>query len=100
MITIEFYGYSNSDEYIDNTRVDVENVFQQYYPDSEEETIINKEEEEFKIIFKGDWSSPEDIDEDVIRDICSSNELYGHISIDNKINKSYYYDEDDEFVYR
>ena len=57
--------------------------------------MINKEEEEFEFIYKGEWSSPEDIDEDVIRDICQSNELYCHILIDNNINKSYYYDEDD-----
>ena len=47
-----------------------------------------------------DEPDPEDLDEDVLRDICVSNELYCHISIDDKINKSYYYDEDDEFVYR
>ena len=95
MITIMFTGYSVSDEYIQNTRVDVDDVFLQYYPDVDIETLINKEEEEFEFIYKGEWSSPEDIDEDVIRDICQSNELYCHILIDNKINKSYYYDEDD-----
>jgi len=100
MITIIFSGYSVSDEYIQNTRVDVDDVFLQYYPDVDIETLINKEEEEFEFIYKGEWSSPEDIDEDVIRDICQSNELYCHILIDNKINKSYYYDEDDEFVYK
>ena len=100
MIKVSFDGYSESDEYIDNIRINVEDVFQQYYPDSEEETIINKEEEEFSITFKGDWTSPEDLDEDVLRDICKSNEIYCNISIDDKINKSYYYDEDDEFVYR
>ena len=100
MITIMFTGYSASDEYIQNTRVDVEDVFLQYYPDADIETLINKEEEEFEFIFKGEWSSPGDINEDVIRDICQSNKLYCNISIDNKINKSYYYDEDDEFVYR
>ena len=100
MITIMFTGYSVSDEYIQNTRVDVEDVFLQYYPDVDIETLINKEEEEFEFIYKGEWSSPDDIDEDVIRDICQSNELCCHILIDNNINKSYYYDEDDEFVYR
>jgi hypothetical protein len=99
MIKVNFEGYSDSEEYIDNTRIEVEDVFQTHYPDSEEETIINKEEEEFKITFKGDWTSPEDIEEGVIRDICQSNELYCHILIDDKTNKSYYYDEDDEFVY-
>jgi len=54
MIKVEFDGYSDSDEYIDNTRIDVEDIFQLHYPDSEEETIINKEEEEFKITFKGE----------------------------------------------
>ncbi len=100
MITIMFTGYSASDEYIQNTRVEVDDVFLQYYPDVDIENLIKKEEEEFEFIYKGEWSSPEDIDEDVIRDICQSNELYCHISIDNNINKSYYYDEDDEFVYR
>ena len=100
MITVEFHGYSNADEYIDNTRVDVEDIFLQYYPDSECETMIFKEDEEFKFVFKGEWSSVEDIDEAVIRDICQSYELYGHIKINNEFNKSYYYDEDDVFVYR
>jgi hypothetical protein len=100
MIKVSFDGYSDSDEYINNTRINVEDIFQQYYPDAEEETIINKEEEEFKITFKGDWTSPEDLDEDVLRDICNSHELYCHISIDDKINKSYYYDEDYQFVYK
>ena len=68
MITVEFHGYSDVDEYIDNTRVDVEDIFLQYYPDSECETMIFKEDEEFKFVFKGEWSSVEDIDEDVIRD--------------------------------
>ena len=95
-----FTGYSASDEYIQITRVEVDDVFLQYYPDVDIENLIKKEEEEFEFIYKGEWSSPEDIDEDVIRDICQSNELYCHISIDNNINKSYYYDEDDEFVYR
>jgi len=95
-----FTGYSVSDEYIQNKRVVVEAVRLQYSHDVDLEPIINKEEEEFEFIYKGEWSSPEDIDEDVIRDICQSNELYCHILIDNKINKSYYYDEDDEFVYR
>ena len=100
MITVEFHGYSNADEYIDNTRVDVEDIFLQYYPDSECETMIFKEDEEFKFVFKGEWSSVEDIDEDVIRDIWQSYELYCHIKINDEFNKSYYYDEDDVFVYR
>ena len=47
------------------------------------------QDEEFKFVFKGEWSSVEDIDEDVIRDICQSYELYGHIKINNEFNKSY-----------
>ena len=85
MITIMFTGYSVSDEYIQNTRDDVDDVFLQYYPDVDIETLINKEEEEFEFIYKGEWSSPEDIDEDVIRDICQSNELYCHILIFQKV---------------
>ena len=51
MITVEFHGYSDVDEYIDNTRVDVEDIFLQYYPDLECETMIFKEDELFKFVF-------------------------------------------------
>ena len=100
MITIKFFESSDVDEYINNAKVEVEDLFQMYYPDSECELKVDKEEIQFEIIFKDNWSSPEDIDEDVIRDICQSNELYCWILIDNKMNKGYFYDEDDEFVYR
>ena len=100
MITIKFFESSDVDEYINNAKAEVEDLFQMYYPDSESELKIDKTEIQFEIIFKDNWSSPEDIDEDVIRDICQSNELYCWVLIDNKMNKGYFYDEDDEFVYR
>ena len=100
MITIKFFESSDVDEYINNAKAEVEDLFQMYYPDSECELKVDKEEIQFEIIFKDNWSSPEDIDEDVIRDICQSNELYCWILIDNKMNKGYFYDEEDEFVYR
>ena len=100
MITIKFFESSDVDEYINNAKAEVEDLFQMYYPDSECELKVDKEEIQFEIIFKDNWSSPEDIDEDIIRDICQSNELYCWILIDNKMNKGYFYDEDDEFVYR
>tara|TARA_Y100000385_G_scaffold100256_1_gene103614 strand:+ start:1392 stop:1694 length:303 start_codon:yes stop_codon:yes gene_type:complete len=100
MVEVMFTGYSNSKELIKTIRSKVDYSFLQYYPDVDIETVFNTEQEEFEFIYKGEWSSPEDIDEDLIKDICHSNELYCHISIDNKINKSYWYDEDDEFVYK
>ena len=100
MVEVMFTGYSNSKELIRTIRSKVDQSFLQYYPDVDIETVFNTEQEEFEFIYKGEWSSPEDIDEDLIKDICHSNELYCHISIDNKINKSYWYDEDDEFVYK
>ena len=100
MVTIKFFESSDVEEYINNTKAEVEDIFQMYYPDSECELKVDKKETQFEIIFKDNWSSPEDIDEDVIRDICQSNELYCWILIDNKMNKGYFYDEDDIFVYR
>ena len=100
MVEVMFTGYSNSKELIKTIRSKVDYSFLQYYPDVDIETVFNTEQEEFEFNYKGEWSSPEDIDEDLIKDICHSNELYCHISIDNKINKSYWYDEDDEFVYK
>ena len=40
MITIMFAGYSFSDEYIQNTRVDVDDVFLQYYPHVDKEAVF------------------------------------------------------------
>tara|TARA_B110000879_G_C10878760_1_gene395916 strand:- start:128 stop:430 length:303 start_codon:yes stop_codon:yes gene_type:complete len=99
MIKVKFYGYSDVEEYIDNTKVDVVDLFQMHYPDSECETNLIKDEEEFQFIFKGDWTSPEDVDEDVVKDICNSHELYCSILENDKSNKSYYYDEDNVFVF-
>tara|TARA_B100001113_G_C20554002_1_gene381690 strand:+ start:98 stop:370 length:273 start_codon:yes stop_codon:yes gene_type:complete len=90
MIKVSFEGYSNSEKYIDNIRIQVENIFQTHYPNSEGK-IISKEEGEFRVTFTGNWMSPEDIDEEVIRDICQSNRLTCHIFMDCKMNKSYYY---------
>ena len=50
MITVKFYGYSDVEEYIENTKVDVVDSFQMYYPDSECETKIIKEEEQFEFV--------------------------------------------------
>ena len=99
MIKIKFYGYSDVEEYIENTKADVIDQFQMHYPDSECETKLIKDEEEFQFIFKGDWTSPEDIDEDVVKEICNGLELYCSILENDNSNKSYYYDEDDVFVY-
>ena len=99
MVTIKFYGYSSSEEYIEQTETDVVSSLQMYYPDSECETKIIKEEEEFEFIFNGEWTSAEDVDEDVIKEICNSHELYCSIRENEKSIKSYYYDEDDVFVY-
>ena len=90
MIKVSFEGHSESEAYIDNIRMQVENVFKTRYPDSEGK-IVRKEKEEFRVTFIGDWISPEDIDEEVIRDICQSNKLICHIFMDCKMNKSYYY---------
>ncbi len=99
MITVKFYRYSDVEEYIENTKADVTDQFQMHYPDSECETKLIKDEEEFQFIFKGDWTSPEDVDEDVVKEICNSHELYCSILENDNSIKSYYYDEDDVFVY-
>ena len=67
MITIKFFETSEVDDYINNTKAEVEDIFQMYYPDSECELKVDKEEAQFEIIFKDNWSSPEDIGEDIIK---------------------------------
>ncbi len=89
MIKVSFEGHSDSEEYIDKIRIKVEGLFQTRYPDLEAK-IVRKEKEKFRVTFIGDWMSPEDIDEKLIRDICQSNKLTCHIFMDCKMNKSYY----------
>ena len=89
MIKVSFEGHSDSEEYIDKIRIKVEDLFQTRYPDSEGK-IVRKEKEKFRVTFIGDWISPKDIDEKVIRDICQSYKLTCHIFMDCKMNKSYY----------
>lgn len=98
MITVKFYGYSDVEEYINNTKLEVEDTFQMYYPNSE--VKVHTIDDEFQFIFKDDWSDLDEIDEDIIRDICNTNEIYCSILIGEKTNKSYYYDEDENFVYK
>ena len=99
MVKVEFYGYSDSKEYIENTGVEVEDIFKMYFPESDYELKYNKEETEFQFIFSGEWTNAEDIDEDVVREICNNHELYCSIHENGKSVKKYYYDEDDVFVY-
>lgn len=99
MVTVKFYGYSDVPEFIENTRVDVVETFQNVYPESEFEIQINKEEEEFNFIFNGQWSCTDEVDEDTIKEICNGSELYCTICENGESSKSYYYDEDDVFVY-
>jgi len=97
MIKVKFFGDVDSQKDYDNLKATVVDSFQEFY-DYEFEDQKN-EDDEFEIIFKGDWSSPDDIDEDIIRDICDQNEIYCSVLIDDKTNKTYYYDEDYEFIY-
>ena len=85
MLKVSFEGHSDLEEYIDNTRIQVEDVFQTQYPDSQGK-IVREGEEEFRVTFIGGCVSPEDIDEKVIKDVRQSNKLTCHIFIDCKIN--------------
>lgn len=99
MVTVKFYGYSDVPKFIERAKVDVLDKFQNVYPKSECEIQLNQEEEEFNFIFNGYWSSPDEVDEDIVKEICNNNELYCSICENGEPNKSYYYDEDDVFVY-
>lgn len=91
MISVKFYNYSDSEQYIENLKVDIQDSFQMYYPNSE--ISVNKVDDEFQFIFNDNWSDVEEIDLDVINDICSSNEVYCSILVNDEINENFYYDE-------
>lgn len=99
MVSVKFFGYSSDVDYIDGVKMEVEDAFGMTYPNAMCEATVDAEAEEFEFSFTENWSGPDAIDEDVLKDICNNHELYCSVYVGEEKNKSYFYDEEDEFVY-
>ena len=99
MISIKFFGYSSDAESIDGVKMEVEDAFGITYPNAICEASIDTESEEFEFSFTENWSGPDDVDEDALKEICNNHELYCSVFVGEEKNKSYFYDEEDEFIY-
>lgn len=99
MISVKFFGYSSDAEYIDGVKMEVEDAFGNSYPNAMCESAIDVDAEEFEFCFTESWSGPDEVDEVVLKEICNSHELYCSVYVGEEKNKSYFYDEEDEFIY-
>lgn len=99
MISVKFFGYSSDVDYIDFVKMEVEDMFGMTYPNVICEATVDAEAEEFEFSFTDNWSGPDAIDEGVLKEICNSHELYCSVFVGEEKNKSYFYDEEDEFIY-
>ena len=99
MISVKFYGYSSDAKYIDGLKMDVGDVFGTSYPNAVCESNFDSEAEEFEFSFTDTWSVPDEVDEDVLKEICNEHELYCSVYVGSEKNKSYFYDEEDDFIY-
>ena len=91
MINVGFYTIEelNIKQIIERFNVDFPNIISEY----------NSEEEE--LIFKNVTKNIEDIDTFLCEEICHEFEVYCHINdVNSNKSKNYYYDEDDEWVYK
>jgi hypothetical protein len=99
MISVKFFGYSSDAEYIDGLKMEVEDAFGISYPNAICEASIDTEAEEFEFSFTENWSGSDDVDEDALKEICNNHELYCSVFVGEEKNKSYFYDEENEFIY-
>lgn len=101
MTTVKFYifidDYSNYETMTNN----IVERFQMDYPETEFNIDLNEDEELLSITFDVDTEHIEDIDTFLCEEICQEHEVYCEISSENsEETKNYYFDEEEEWIYK
>ena len=101
MTTVKFYiytdDYSSYEEMTDN----IIERFKIEYPEAQSETDHDEDEELLSISISVDTEDIEDIDTFLCEEICQENEVYCEIRSENSEDtKNYYFDEEDEWIYK
>ncbi len=99
MITTQFYVYTDDQVSSNATAEQIIERFKSDYPEATSETNFNEDEELFIITLTTEDYDVEDIDAFLCEEICQENEFYCSIS-DDSLLKAYYFDEEDEWIYK
>jgi hypothetical protein len=97
MITTQFYVYTDATSTETTDLITLR--FKVDYPDTTSEINYNEEEELLTITLKNDLDDIEKIDTFLCEEICKEFEYYCSISSESS-SKSYYFDEEDEWIYK
>ena len=98
MVTVNFYGYSDDTDFVNNLFVQISERFANDYPDCQSELKFSQEDEEFSLIFSlTEFKSIDEVDTFLCEEICHEREVYCEIS-NSESKKTFYYDEEDEWV--
>ena len=98
-INVIFYGYSDDQDYVNDLSVNIADRFNIDYPDSNMNIEIDEDEEEFSITFEVNLNNIENADTFLCEEICQEHEVYCKI-VDNQSSKEYFFDEEDEWIYK
>jgi hypothetical protein len=99
MITTQFYFYTDDQTSSKDIAEQIIERFKSDYPEATSETNFNEDEELFTITLTTEDGDVEDIDTFLCEEICQENEFYCSISDQSSV-KAYYFDEEDEWIYK
>lgn len=88
MISEKIFGYSSDADYINGVKMELEDAFGISCPNAIRMAAIDTKAEEFEFWFTESWSGPNDVDEDVLKDICNNHELNCFVFVREEKNKS------------
>lgn len=98
MVHVKFYGYSDDEDFVKNLQAQISDRFANDYPDFQTEFRFSADEEEYSLIFGlAEFDLIDDVDTFLCEEICHEREVYCEI-YNSVSKKSFYYDEEDEWV--
>ena len=98
MTTTQFYVYT--DDLISSNKI-AEQIIERFksdYPEATSETNFDEDEELFSVMLTTEGDI-EDVDTFLCEEICQENEFYCSVT-DGSSTKEYFFDEEDEWIYK
>jgi len=98
MAATQFYVYTDDQAGSNDIAEQIIERFKLDYPDATSETFFDEDEELFSVTLTTEGDI-EDVDTFLCEEICQENEFYCSVT-DGSSKKEYYFDEDDEWIYK
>lgn len=98
MAATQFYVYTDDQASSNDIAEQIIERFKLDYPDATSETFFDEDEELFSVTLTTEGDI-EDVDTFLCEEICQENEFYCIVT-DGSSKKEYYFDEDDEWIYK